>query len=121
MRRRFKSSLLEKSRKDCDAVRADELLNEADDLRQQEFLAAFPVLLHLVVDVARCLEDDFLRAKLARETLKVDLGDSGNVWLAFKNRRQFGQLRGLAGIEFQRLYLAPSQARAAACRRDRCG
>ena len=82
MRRRLRSSCAKSSRNNGDAVGANELLNEANELREQRFLAACPVFLHLVVDIARSFEDDLLGAKFTREAIKIDLRDLGHVRLA---------------------------------------
>ena len=52
----------------ADSIGADELLHQADQLREQVFLAPLPVLLHLVIDVARRLENNPLGTKLAGQT-----------------------------------------------------
>jgi hypothetical protein len=52
----------------ADSIGADELLHQADQLREQVFLAPLPALLHLVIDVARRLENNPLGTKLAGQT-----------------------------------------------------
>jgi hypothetical protein len=88
----------EKRRDNADFVGTDELLDQTDQLSDQKFLVARPVLLHLVIHVTRGFENDPLRAELPRQLVEIDLGDSRYVGLAFDDRGEFREFRGVAGI-----------------------
>ena len=73
-------------RHDLNLVGRDELLHQPDQLRQQVFFVALPVGPHLIVQVARRLEDDLLLAIGAAQFFQIDAGDVRHVGLAFDYR-----------------------------------
>ena len=103
----FQLILIKQGRRDRDSVRADELLDQPDQLSQQELFTARPFFLHLVVNIARRFEDDPLSTKLLPQTLKVNGLDLCNVGLTLDDRGKFGDLGGLGRIQFKRFYLIP--------------
>ena len=94
--------LVEERRGDADAVGADELLHNADELGQQNLAVAPPGGFHLVEDIPRRLEDDALGAEFLRQAFQCDAAHLGHIRLAIQNGRQFGDLGGLGGVQFQR-------------------
>ena len=85
--------MIEKRRVDGDPVRADEILDDANDLRQQILLVTLvlPVGFDLLVNIAGGLEDDPLGAVFSAELFQVDLGNPVDIRLAVYNGRVLGE------------------------------
>jgi hypothetical protein len=68
------------------------VFDDGNELREQGVQVAFPIRLHLFMNVERRAEDAALQAHLAIKLLQVDFRQARNIVLAIDDGRKFGDL-----------------------------